>query len=256
MLIVRLLLVSDIHANLAAFEAVLADADRRGFDAVYCLGDALGYGPRPREVMRLLQTREASCVLGNHDAWALEFLRGEAPVRRDGVVGQALNWQLSCLTPNELEFLAQWPDGRDERVDGTDVRFRHGSPMSYLEYVDSLASAREAFGRWEGRVCCVGHTHVPGVYTTLQGPPGDWLRYQSLTAGGRFSVPPNARVILNPGSVGQPRDGDARASYGLLDVTRGIFEVVRVSYDIARTQVEVRAARLPDVLAARLEVGR
>lgn len=256
MLFVRLLLVSDIHANLAALDAVLADADRRGFDAVHCLGDALGYGPNPREVLAALQERGATCVLGNHDAWALGFSRGETPVKRDGIVGQALTWQLSRLTPNELGFLASWPDGRDETIDGVSVRLRHGSPSSYLEYVDSLASARESFARWNGRVCCVGHTHLPAVYATLQGPPGDWLRHQSLSAGGRFPVPPSARVILNPGSVGQPRDGDARASYGVLDLARGVFEVVRVAYDVARTQADVRGANLPDVLAARLAVGK
>lgn len=253
MLCVRVLFLSDIHGNLAALEAVLADAAKRSYERVVFLGDALGYGPRPREVLATLRELGATSVPGNHDVWALALARGETPIG-DGIVRQALGWQLSQLRPADLEELRRWPDGiEDTEVGG---RFRHGSPTDLNMYVDSLASAREAFGAWAGRLAFVGHTHLPGAFVTLSAPVGGWTKHQGLTGGGSYLVPPSARAILNPGSVGQPRDGDPRASYALFDTRRGAFEVVRVPYDVARTQAEIRAAGLPGVLADRLEVGR
>lgn len=254
----RLLLVSDLHANLAALRAVLADAAPRGFETVCCLGDMLGYGPRPREVLALLRELGGVCLLGNHDAWALQLARGETPLRGDGVVAQALRWQLGQLSEGDLAWLARCPEVCDhpDLLPGGTVRFRHGSPLSMLTYVDSLSSAREAFAGWDGKLCGVGHTHLPAVYATLNAPGGEWIKHQGLSAGGQIALPPGARVILNPGSVGQPRDGDPRASYALLDTARAVFEVFRVAYDVAETQAAVRAAGLPEVLGARLAVGK
>lgn len=253
----RLLLLSDVHANLAALDAVLAHARARGFDRAIFLGDALGYGPQPAEVLAVLGELGAVCVQGNHDLWATRLSRGqEVALAPDGVVAQAIRWQLTRLSGQDVAWVASWPEGQDEGWDGEIIRFRHGSPGSVLTYVNSLAAAREAFTEWDGRVCAVGHTHLPAVYASVRAPVGDWVKHQSLSDGGSFPVPPGARVVLNPGSVGQPRDGDPRASYGLYDTTRGLFEVRRVTYDVARTQKAVAAAGLPDVLAARLGVGK
>lgn len=252
----RLLLLSDIHANLAALEAVLADAGARGYDKVSCLGDALGYGPQPREVLACLRDLNAECVLGNHDLWALQLACGEGELRENSVVAGALRWQLERLTPEDLAWLASWPECRERDLGGTLARFRHGSPTSLLTYVNSVASARAAFAAWDGALCFVGHTHQAGVYAGLRAPGGEWAKHQPLTSGGPFTLPPGARVMLNPGSVGQPRDGDPRASYAVFDAEKRVFEVRRALYDVARTRTAIRAAGLPEVLGARLEVGK
>ncbi|WP_041231325.1 metallophosphoesterase family protein [Deinococcus peraridilitoris] len=251
----RLLLLSDIHANLAALEAVLGDAERQVYDRVVCLGDVLGYGPQPREVLARLRDLNARCILGNHDLWALQLARGANRQAQDNVVMQVLHWQLQRLSSADLNGLAAWPEVHDEELGGFTVRFRHGSPLSLLAYVSSLARAREAFAAWEGQVCFVGHTHLPGVYATVDAPPGEWVKHQSLSAGGRFLWAPRARLILNPGSVGQPRDGNPQASYGLFDIEQHTFEVFRVPYDVGFTQAALRSAGLPASLGARLAVG-
>lgn len=251
--LVRVLFLSDIHANLAALEAVLADAGKRSHERVVFLGDALGYGPRPAEVLATLRELNATSVPGNHDVWALALARGQNPVG-EGFVRGALEWQLSQLSPADLDYVRHWPDGIEDPEVG--ARFRHGSPTDLNMYVDSLTSAREAFGTWGGRLAFVGHTHLPGAFVTLSAPVGGWTKHQGLPDGGSYLVPPSARAILNPGSVGQPRDGDPRASYAVYDTRRGAFEVFRVPYDVARTQAEIRAAGLPGVLADRLGVGR
>ena len=249
----RLLLLSDIHANLAALEAALSDARERGFEQVVCLGDALGYGPQPREVLSRLRALEAGCVLGNHEWWALRLASGHGDVQEGGVVARALRWQLERLSPDDLAWVAGWPECREQELCGVLTRFRHGSPLSLLTYVNSLSSARAAFAAWDGALCFVGHTHLPAAYASVRAPAGEWARHQKL---GRFALPPGARAILNPGSVGQPRDGDARASYGIFDAHTRVFEVYRAPYDVARTQAAIRAAGLPDALGTRLAVGQ
>ncbi|WP_034386222.1 metallophosphoesterase [Deinococcus sp. YIM 77859] len=249
----RLLLLSDIHANQPALTAVLRDAAVRGFDQVIHLGDALGYGPHPREVLSTLRALNATCLLGNHEQMLLAYADGRRP-GASSVVAAALLWQLEELTPAELAWVRTWPDGTDPP--GVDARCRHGTPLSLDDYTDSITAARDAFTRWPGRLAFVGHTHLPAVYATLKAPVGEWIKHQALTEGGAYLVPPAARVILNPGSVGQPRDGNPQASYALYDSVRGSFEVVRVPYDVARTQEAILAAGLPPVLAARLAIGK
>lgn len=250
---VRLLLLSDIHANHVALQAVLNDAGRRGFDRAVHLGDAVGYGPHPREVLATLRDLGARCVRGNHEQLLLEYAGGGRRLR-SSVVTEALGWQLTRLSRQELEWIASWPDGFDDPEVG--ARYRHGTPGSLDHYLDSVPAAREAFAAWEGTLAFVGHTHVPAVYATLQAPVGEWIKGQTLPEGGTYLVPPRARVILNPGSVGQPRDGNPAASYGLFDSARGAFEVIRVPYDIARTQAAARRAGLPEVLVTRLAAGK
>jgi len=255
MSVMRLLVVSDIHANHAALRAVLADARDRRFDRVVCLGDALGYGPHPQEVLEALRGVRAECVLGNHDQWALLLQRGHRPTRPGGAVERALAWQLSQTSRDLLHWVGTWPERTDDTLAGVTTRYRHGSPTSIGEYVNSTTSARQAFTQWDGTLCFVGHTHHPAVYATLNAPNGNWTQHHPLTRGGVFTLPPGTRAIMNPGSVGQPRDGDPRASYGLYDVRARTFEVIRVPYDVQRTQRDIRRAGLPDVLAARLTVG-
>lgn len=250
---VRLLLLSDIHANQTALEAVLAHAGSRSYDEVVHLGDALGYGPHPRQVLNTLRELDAVCLLGNHEQMLLEAVDGRR-VRAGGVVADALAWQRLQLSERDLSWVRGWPDGLD--APGVGARYRHGTPVSLDTYTDSVTAARDAFARWGGRLGFVGHTHLPAVYATLNAPVGEWIKHQAFPQGGTYLVPPGARVILNPGSVGQPRDGNPQASYALFDSTRGHFEVFRVSYDIGRAQEATLAAGLPPVLAARLAIGK
>lgn len=260
----RLLLLSDIHANQAALEAVLEHAKTlpQGYDQVVSLGDALGYGPNPREVLQTLRElavqHETRFVLGNHDALALQQSgltpAGSAAPDGSGLVSQVIAWQLTQLQPDDLKWVATWQDGQDDSKLG--LRFRHGTPTSLDTYTDSVTAARDAFQEWLGRVGFVGHTHLPAVYATLNAPVGEWVKHQAFPNGGSYLVPPGARVILNPGSVGQPRDGNPQASYATFDTARNQFKVYRVDYDLARTQEDVRRAGLPEVMGERLSLGK
>ncbi|SMB88468.1 metallophosphoesterase family protein [Deinococcus hopiensis] len=250
---VRLLLLSDIHANYPALEAVLKDAEPRHFDAVVHLGDALGYGPFPREVLNTLRDIDATCLLGNHEQMLLEYADNRRE-KRDSVVSAPLLWQLARLSKLDLALIRGWRDGVDDPALG--ARFRHGTPVSLDVYTDSVPAARDAFARWQGRLGFVGHTHVAAVYATLNAPVGEWIKVQPFPEGGSYLVPPSARLILNPGSVGQPRDGNPNASYGIYDSARGLFEVFRVPYNVERTQEAILAAGLPPVLATRLAIGK
>jgi diadenosine tetraphosphatase ApaH/serine/threonine PP2A family protein phosphatase len=249
---VRLLLLSDIHANGVALETVLADAEARKFDRVVCLGDALGYGPHPRQVLDTLRELEAVCVVGNHEEMLLAL--HDQPNPGGGVVSQALRWQLTQLSERDISYVRAWKDGIDDSQLG--ARYRHGTPTSLDGYIDSVTAAREVFAQWHGKLGFVGHTHVPSAYSTLNGPSGEWVRYQAFVDGGSYMVPPSARVILNPGSVGQPRDGNPQASYGLYDTARNNFQVFRVAYDVPRAREAFLQAGLPEVLGARLVVGK
>ncbi|CAM4038002.1 metallophosphoesterase family protein [Deinococcus marmoris] len=250
---VRLLLISDIHANNTALGAVLKDASPRRYDQVIHLGDALGYGPNPREVLDVLRDLDAVCIMGNHDQMLLEYVDGKRATR-DSVVSLALRWQIERLSERDIGWVRTWRDGIDDPDVG--ARYRHGTPVSLDDYTDSVAAAREVFGQWQGRLGFVGHTHVPAVYATLNAPTGEWIKGQLFHDGGSYMVPPTTRVILNPGSVGQPRDGNPRASYAIYDTARSHFEVFRVAYDIPRAQEASLEAGLPQVLAARLAVGK
>lgn len=250
---VRLLLLSDIHANYTALQAVLKDAQKHPYDQVIHLGDALGYGPHPREVLDTLRDLDAICVMGNHDSMLLEYADGRRETK-DSVVSLALKWQLARMSERDVAWVRTWRDGIDDPDVG--ARYRHGTPLSLDDYTDSVTAARDAFGQWQGRLGFVGHTHMPAVYATLNAPVGEWIKAQMFQDGGSYMVPPSTRVILNPGSVGQPRDGNPKASYAIYDSVRAHFEVFRIPYDIERAQEAALDAGLPQVLAARLAVGK
>lgn len=260
----RTLLLSDAHANAEALDAVLEDAVSRRFQRVAFVGDAVGYGPDPAEVLERLGNLGALCVLGNHDAWLLRIADGEDP-RGFGIIGQVLAWQLERLSPALVAGLRAWPrrrvmpparGPRPER-DLSGFLVVHGSPRDPDEYVDSIAAARAVFAGWDGPLAVVGHTHQPGVHATLEGPVGEWVRHQAFVGGReRVLVPPRARWIANPGAVGQPRDGDPRASYAVFDDVENALEFFRVEYDWRATAAKIRAAGLPEPIAARLGVGR
>jgi diadenosine tetraphosphatase ApaH/serine/threonine PP2A family protein phosphatase len=240
---VRIAIISDIHANLIAFETVLADSGP--VDAVWCLGDLVGYGPRPRECIALLQTLPSVCIVGNHDYAALGRLNLEDfnPVARF-----ATAWTAAALGPADVAFLTALPT----RIIEDPVTLVHGSPRQPVwEYIYEPETAQANFGLLDTTICFLGHTHVCSLFqeeeTRLgvmrQPRPGDCYR---LSEG---------RALINPGSVGQPRDGDPRAAYAIYDSAAGTVEFRRVAYDIVSTQQQMLEAELPLPLVRRLAVG-
>jgi predicted phosphodiesterase len=243
----RIAVLSDIHANLVALDAVLAAAGT--VDAVWHLGDVVGYGPDPNAVVRRLRDLDAVGVRGNHDAAAaggseIDWFNPDA--RR------AMEWTRSVLEPDVLAWLGALPERRTE----AGVELVHGSPREPLwEYVLTGAVARESLDHLDHAMGLHGHTHVPVAWLTK---PDDGVELRRMSGGGEVGVPTEVaagRSLLNPGSVGQPRDGDPRASFMILDPERGHAEWHRATYDIERVQDAMRLARLPGPLAARLAVG-
>jgi predicted phosphodiesterase len=238
---VRVAVVSDIHANLAALEAVLAAIDASPPDEIWCLGDLVGYGAQPNECCALVRERATVCLGGNHDL----AVRGTIDLRDfSGDAGIAAEWTRSVIEGESLAFL-QTLD-----VQGTahGIALYHGSARDPVwEYVLSDEAAAVTLMLTDAPTVLVGHSHVAlAVSSTLAGgiaPQGTTIDLAS------------ARWLLNPGSVGQPRDGDPRAAYVTLDLAAHTASFERVEYDIARTQAEIRAAGLPEALARRLETG-
>ncbi|AEB10962.1 metallophosphoesterase family protein [Marinithermus hydrothermalis] len=247
----RYLLLADIHGNLPALEAVLRHAEVRGFDRVLFLGDAVGYYPDGDAVLSHLRALGAEGVLGNHDAWllTLDALQG------GGYVFEILRWQRARLSPENRAYLAALPWAL--RPEGADWVAVHGSPCDPLVYVDELEAAREAFACTPARWVFHGHTHLAGAFLALDGPKGPWVRYQAFTeAEQELVVAPKARALVNPGSVGQPRDGVPLAGYAIWDTDAACVEAYRVPFDLERVRARLAAAGFPEGLYERLRLGR
>ena len=238
----RIAVLSDIHANLPALDAVLEDAG--AVDAIWHLGDVVGYGPDPDGVVERLRAAGAIGVRGNHDAAAcggMEIDWFNPDARR------AMEWTRTAIAPATLAWLQAQPERRTE--DGNDLV--HGSPREPLwEYITSAGVARANLALLDARIGLHGHTHIPVAWVD-EGGRVEMVRPRpgsTLDLRGRH-------VLVNPGSVGQPRDGDPHASYAILDAGAGTVTWQRVAYDIAAVQGAMRAAGLPASLSARLTVG-
>ncbi|MBN1160653.1 MAG: metallophosphoesterase family protein [Dehalococcoidales bacterium] len=242
----RCAVLADIHSNLEALTAVFRDIEvKGGADEVWCLGDIVGYGPEPAECIKLLRKFNPVCVAGNHDLGTvgkmeLSFFNPAA--------AQACIWSAEKLGPEDLQYLEELP----QTVQKGDFLLAHGSPASpLLEYVASNSIAEKNFSYFDKPYCLVGHTHVPQAYKQED----DKVASISLSSGIGL-VLKKSRLIINPGAVGQPRDGDPRASYAIYDSEGSIFRVYRVEYGIRATQDKMMQAGLPVSLVTRLEVGR
>ena len=243
----RYLILSDIHANLEALDAVLADAN--GYDHTLVLGDLIGYGADPNAVVDRLRAFEAvTFIRGNHDkvGTGLEDVTGFNHLAR-----QAIEWTATTLTDSNREWVAALGQGPVE-VDDL-VEICHGSPFDEDVYIFDELDIRNSFAVLTRPLCLYGHTHVPAAYrhgTTLQpvGPP----------RGPRFEIKldSDSRYLVNCGAVGQPRDGDPRAAYGVVDTDALMVSVRRVPYDVSKAQGKILLAGLPEVLAQRLAIGR
>ena len=241
----RIALISDVHSNLVALEAVLADAETRAAEAVWNLGDTVGYGPDPNGVVARLMEAGAVSVLGNHDAAATGIIGTEW---FNPVAASAAGWTRQQLDPEAASYLA----GLDEVVRDGEWSLAHGTLREPLwEYLITEEAAEGHFERQESPYSAVGHTHVPLL--VRQGAQG--VEGETPVAGEATDLG-EGPMCVNPGSVGQPRDGDSRASYALLDTSRTTVTHYRVGYDIGETQRRMAAAGLPPGLADRLALGR
>jgi len=242
---VRYLVISDIHANLAALEAVLEDAPE--FDELWCLGDLVGYGPKPNECIERVRSFPHTSLAGNHDWAAL----GKLDLSSFNAVARTANeWTQRQLTARSRTYL----NGLSPSLQQGDFALVHASPREPIwEYIMDTNTARQNFEHFSSPYCLAGHTHVPVFFKLDE----EHQRCEAL-------LPPlpepvelgEHRAIINPGSVGQPRDGDPRASYALLDISEMSWAFHRVSYPVEITQERMRAKGLPRRLIDRLEIGR
>ena len=246
----RALIVSDIHSNLEAFDAVLADAGARGgYDVVWFLGDLVGYAADPGPCIERLRNLPHLAIAGNHDHAVTGKIN---PDRFNGAARAAAIWTAARLSNDELAYL----DGLPEVLTVGDFTHVHGSLRDPVtEYLISEPAALATFALLGTAFCLVGHSHYPLVWWEREGGSDVSL----LDTSQPLTLSAEQRVIVNPGSVGQPRDGDWRASYLLYDSDggdAGVLEHRRVEYDIETAQGKITAAGLPPVLAERLAQGR
>jgi predicted phosphodiesterase len=242
----RIALLSDVHGNLPAFEAVVADVDSAGVDEIWCLGDLVGYGAQPDGCVELARERCDLCLAGNHDL----VVTGEIDIADfSSSAAAAAEWTRENIGADSLEFLR----GLRPQLDGRAVGLYHASPRDPVwEYVLSTWQADECMDLMEERVAAVGHSHVALFFHRtgegqVDGAPAEAGLERDLGEG---------EWLINPGGVGQPRDGDPRAAWLLLDTERQSAIYQRAEYDIAGAQAAIRSARLPDSLADRLQYGQ
>jgi len=246
----RYLILTDIHANLEALETVLSDAQARGYDETLVLGDLVGYGADPNAVVeRVRALQPAAIVRGNHDKVAFGLDQAEG---FNTVAKTAAQWTLEVLTPENREWVASLPQG-PLAVDDL-IEICHGAPYDEDAYIFDETDARLALKTATRPLCLFGHTHYPVAFEltngsfTRRGPAADAEAHIDLSGG--------VTCLLNPGSVGQPRDGDPRAAYAIVDTDTKRVELFRLMYPVEATQAKVISAGLPEILARRLAAGR
>ena len=247
--------VADIHANLSALEAVLRDIEERGgVDGIWCLGDIVGYGPDPRQCISLVQKIGSSCIAGNHD-WAAIGKVDLAEFNNEAAA--AVRWTRCQLTYSEIEYLAGLP----LLLERDKFTLAHGSPRYPVwEYILTADEAEANFACFKTPYSLVGHSHLPLLFeieecaASIENENRIKAVQRKLSEGCPQELR-QRRAIINPGGVGQPRDDDPRASYGLYDDQSCTFTLFRVSYDIPAVQSRMAAAGLPSRLIERLDYG-
>ncbi|HEX3034195.1 MAG TPA: metallophosphoesterase family protein [Thermodesulfobacteriota bacterium] len=234
--------ISDIHSNLEALSRVLQEIDEIGVDKIICLGDIVGYGANPNECVETIRERSIESVMGNHDIVACGK---KEPLNFNPVARDAALWTRNALTPENREFLYNLPDTK-EIVDFIIV---HGAISDPDLYIFSNYDALLEFGLMEKQnLCFFGHTHVRVYYVFQDGSVDYFFDYE-------LTINPKAKYLINPGSVGQPRDRDPRASFLVYDGQEGTVKFTRLEYDINSAQQKIIQAGLNKRLADRLSVG-
>jgi predicted phosphodiesterase len=243
----RYLVISDIHANIEALDTCLADAATHGYDQTLVLGDIVGYGPDPNIVIdRVIGLEPRAIVRGNHDKIAFGIQQAEG---FNTSARAAAQWTLDALTPDHRDWLTRLPQGPTEVDDCAVVC--HGSPVDEDEYIFDELDARRAIDASTLPLCLFGHTHVAMVFRLA----GRSIGLASVPAAG-LPLEAESKYLVNPGSVGQPRDSDPRAAYLIFDREAGHIETYRVAYPVGVTQEKMANAGLPDPLIRRLAAGR
>lgn len=240
----QILIISDIHANLTALDSVLLAAGE--FDAVWCLGDLVGYGPDPNEVIhRIRELPGLNCIIGNHDAAAMNQIDSSA---FNLEARQAVSWTQNTLTEDSLTFLKSLP----EKIVLDQVTLSHGSPRYPVwEYLLDTRTAAHSFSYFDTSFCFVGHTHLPAIYILDNNHE---LPQLSIPEPDKC-IELTYRSIVNPGSVGQPRDRDPRAAFAMYDSINHTWCYQRVEYDIQAVQSRMIKAGLPNRHIQRLTLG-
>ncbi|PYT82075.1 MAG: metallophosphoesterase [Acidobacteria bacterium] len=246
----RILILSDLHSNATALNAVL-DAAKDRWDFSVCLGDVVGYGPDPNEVTARLRELGTKTIRGNHDKAVTGLMDTED---FNPVAKAAVDWTRSELNPEHMAWLSALPKGPLE-TDG--IVLVHGALQDEDEYVFTPQQALDGLLDSNAKVTFFGHTHHQGGFSyedadleVLQ------IRPRSAESFAALRIEPTRRYLLNPGSIGQPRDGDPRAAFAIADLQHNVVEFWRVPYDIQAVQKRMRSAHLPEPLVQRLAVGR
>ena len=243
----KVAIISDIHANSEALEAVLADIKRQKADEIICLGDIVGYGANPNECIEVVKSACSLIILGNHDAAAIGILSTDHFNVHAKI---AIDWTAENLTANAQSFLRSLPL-KENKYSHT---FVHATPYepNMWYYITSLEEAAFNFQFFETVFCFVGHTHIP-IIIVLENDKEVYVHQSNEI---KYSETKQARFLINVGSVGQPRDRNSKACYGILDTDAQLFSYHRVAYDIAKTQNKMRKIKMPDFLVTRLVDGR
>ena len=240
----RYAILSDIHSNIEALDAALALT--RADDKLLCLGDIVGYGPNPNECIEKIRERGTVTILGNHDVAAIDNfgLQYFNPAARE-----AMRWTQRVISEDNSAWLNSL--GYEFRM--PEFLLVHGAPQNYFEYILDKAGAARAFAATDAPIVFIGHTHIAEYYAL---EPDGSITHKHLQQGGQLVLEAGSRYIVNVGSVGQPRDLNPRASFGLYDSETRTVNIVRFDYAIARVQEKIVSAHLPEALARRLLVGR
>jgi diadenosine tetraphosphatase ApaH/serine/threonine PP2A family protein phosphatase len=241
---VSYIVLSDIHSNLEALTAVLEAVEPLEPEGFLCLGDVVGYGPNPTEVIGLVQAHGMHTVRGNHDQAAIDD--AEDAYFNEWAT-DAIRWTRSQLSEDDCEFLLDLP----LEWESDELLLVHASPSAprAWRYILSAAAAAFEFAAFEKRICFIGHSHVPMIAAKVNGGVRD-IRDTDI------ELAPGMRLIVNVGSVGQPRDGDPRAAYAVLDLDAGTVRIKRVPYEVEETRGKILASGLPRFLGDRLLKGR
>jgi diadenosine tetraphosphatase ApaH/serine/threonine PP2A family protein phosphatase len=245
----RVAVLSDIHSNRQALEAVLAAIDEAGVEQIWCLGDMVGYGAEPDACTALVRERCDTCLVGNHDLAllsALDISTFSEPA------AAAVEWTREKVSAETIEFLGSL----DPSASQQGIGLFHASPRDPVwEYVLSSDQAEAGLDAQEERVGLIGHSHIALFFVRTPGARRGYVQGAQAADGAEIEIG-EGEWLLNPGSVGQPRDGDPRAAWLELDTERWLARYHRVDYDIEGAAAAILAAGLPKVLAERLEVGR
>ncbi|MEM7050479.1 MAG: metallophosphoesterase family protein [Acidobacteriota bacterium] len=245
----KYLILSDMHGNWEALRAVLIHARRKRFDAVLMLGDVVGYGAAPNQVVEGLLglSPKVYAIRGNHDKVVAGIQEGE---NFNHAALEAARWTAERLTAKNRRYVYELPEGPIRVAE--DVAICHGSPLDEDTYVLSDFDAFEIFSAFDSPLTFFGHTHVTSMFWVR----GGHVRVEALRGKtGRIALHPEARYLINPGSIGQPRDRDPRASYMTYDSSRRVVRWYRVAYPIDKAQKRILSAGLPGMLAERLAFG-